>query len=557
MKDFSVLLGGKAGFGIDKAALILGHLLNQCGYRIYIYRDYPSLIRGGHTFSIIRAAQTRIAAHRDKFDFLLALNRETIDLHQTCLNDDALVIYDSEAVKELVLSRQIRTLGLPIGKIVKEQNAPEIMRNICMIGAFAKAIGIPMETLAKIITENFTKETELNLKVMERGFAAAETVKVIAPLTAEPLPLISGSQAIGLGLIKGGLQDYVAYPMTPTTPLLHFLAEQADDFSLKVIHPESEIGVILMALGFAYAGERAAVGTSGGGFCLMTEGLSLSGMSEVPVVIVLGQRSGPSTGLPTYSGQADLHFALNAGQGEFVRFIAAPGDLEEAYYWSAQALNLAWKYQIPAIVLTDKNLSEGISNFDIRSIEDILEVPPSVWEGGTPYKRYADRESGISPFAFAPRKDAVIKANSYEHDEFGIVTEETAVTKKMQDKRLRKENYLREELNGLRPVNTFDGDDRSTALLCWGSNKGVCKEVAQKLGLKMVQPVVLSPFPEDAFRKAVGEVKKMIVVENNATGQLARLIRSYGFCADAMILKYDGRPFALEELETAVKEVIR
>lgn len=557
MKDFSVLIGGKAGFGIDKATLILGHLLNQCGYRIYIYRDYPSLIRGGHTFSIIRAAQTRIATHRDKIDLLLALNRETIDLHQTRLNDGALVIYDSDAVKELVLSGQIRTLGLPIGKIIKEENAHEVMRNTCMIGAFAKAIGIPMETLAKAVTENFPKETELNVKIAERGFATVETVKNIAPPAVEPLPLISGSQAIGLGLIKGGLQDYVAYPMTPSTPLLHFLAEQANDFSLKVIHPESEISVILMALGFAYAGERAAVGTSGGGFCLMTEGLSLSGMSEVPVVIVLGQRPGPSTGLPTYSGQTDLHFALNAGQGEFVRFIAAPGDLEEAYYWSAQALNLAWKYQIPAIVLTDKNLNEGIGNFDIRSVAEIPEIPPVLWEGKAPYKRYEDGETGISPLAFAPTKDAVIKANSFEHDEFGITTEESAVTKKMQDKRLRKGKYLREELEGLRTVNTYGGDDRSTALLCWGSNKGVCRELAQKLGLKVVQPVVLSPFPENAFRVAMRGVKKLIAVEDNATGQLARLIRNYGFCVDTMILKYDGRPFALDELETRVKETIR
>ncbi len=289
----------------------------------------------------------------------------------------------------------------------------------------------------------------------------------------------------------------------------------------------------------------------------MTEGLSLSGISEVPVVIVLGQRPGPSTGLPTYSGQTDLHFALNAGQGEFSRFIAAPGDLEEAYYWSAQAMNLAWKYQIPAIVLTDKNLNEGIGNFDIRSVAEIPEIPPATGEGKIPYKRYEDGESGISPLAFPPRKDAVIKVNSYEHDEFGITTEESTVTKKMQDKRLRKKKYLREELKGFRTVNTYGDDGGSTALLCWGSNKGVCGEVAQNLGLKVVQPVVLSPFPEDAFREAVGGVKKLIAVENNATGQLARLIRNYGFCADAMIPKYDGRPFALDELETGVKEAIR
>jgi len=353
------------------------------------------------------------------------------------------------------------------------------------------------------------------------------------------------------------LQDYIAYPMTPTTPLLHFLAERADEFSLKVIHPESEIGVMLMALGFAYAGERAAVGTSGGGFCLMTEGLSLSGMSETPVVIVLGQRPGPSTGLPTYSGQADLRFALSAGQGEFPRFIVAPGDLEEAYFWSALALNLAWKYQIPAIVLTDKNLNEGIGNFDMGSVEEIPEILPIVWDGKTPYKRYEDEEGGVSPLAFAPRKDAVIKTNSYEHDEFGITTEDGIITRKMQDKRLRKERLLRDELKGFRQVNRCGDKNSSTALLCWGSNKGVCTELAQKLGLKMVQPVVLSPFPEDAFREAVRGIEKLIVVENNATGQLAGLIRSHGFRADRMILKYDGRPFALDELEIRVKEAIR
>jgi len=289
----------------------------------------------------------------------------------------------------------------------------------------------------------------------------------------------------------------------------------------------------------------------------MTEGLSLSGMSETPVVIVLGQRPGPSTGLPTYSGQADLRFALSAGQGEFPRFVVAPGDLEEAYSWSALALNLAWKYQIPAIVLTDKNLNEGIGNLDMGSVEEIPEILPIVWDGKTPYKRYEDEEGGVSPLAFAPRKDTVIKANSYEHDEFGITTEDSIITRKMQDKRLRKERVLRDELKGFRQVNRCGDNDSSTALLCWGSNKGVCTELAQKLGLKMVQPVVLSPFPEGAFREAVRGIEKIIVVENNATGQLAGLIRSHGFRTDGMILKYDGRPFALDELEIRVKEAIR
>jgi len=526
MDDFPVLIGGKAGSGIDKSAMILGHLLNRYGYRIYIYRDYPSLIRGGHTFSIIRASCNKISTHKDKIDFLLALNKETIELHQGRLTGNSVVIYDSDAIQEFPLSLGIQKLGLPISQIVKKEQAHDIMRNTGMIGAFSKVIGFEMDVLENVLAENFPGEAEQNVKIAELCFAAAVTMKNVSRQTQMPLPLISGSHAIGLGLVKGGLEAYVAYPMTPTTPILHFLAEQANNFSLQVVHPESEISVILMALGFAYVGKKAAVGTSGGGFCLMTESLSLAGMSEIPVVIVLGQRPGPSTGLPTYSGQSDLHFALNAGQGDFVRLVVAPGDLEEAYYWSAQAMNLAWKYQIPSIILTDKNLNEGISNLDMNLTGEVAAEPPPIWDGNSAYRRYEDSEMGVSPLAFAPEKGAVIKVNSYEHDEFGITTENPAIIKKMQDKRLRKEKYLIRDLKKLTTVNSYGNGNGKTALLCWGSNKGVCVELGQKLGLKVVQPIVLSPFPEDAFRKGLKGINKLISIENNATGQLARLIKS-------------------------------
>ena len=556
MQDFSILIGGSAGSGVDKSALVLGDLLNQNGYRVYIYHDYPSLIRGGHTFSIIRAAQTKITAHRDRIDFLLGLNKETLDMHKTRLGDIGKVICDSEILKEAALPQQIRTLAIPTVKLVKEENAPDIMRNTCLIGAFAKAVGIKIELLEKVLRENFTKGIDTNIRIAKKGYEASELMESIQPPVQDILPLISGSQAMGLGLIKGGLEVYVSYPMTPTTALLHFLAEQASEFSLKVVHPENELSVILMALGFAYAGRKTAVGTSGGGFCLMTESLSLSAMSEVPTVIVLGQRPGPSTGLPTYSCQSDLHFALYAGQGEFVRFVVAPGDLEEAYYWSASALNLAWKYQIPSIILTDKNLNEGISNFDVNDTGEIKENDPYLWDGTTGYRRYEDNKTGVSPLAFVPNENAVIKVSGYEHDESGITTENADVTKKMQDKRLRKEKYLAEELKIFPAVKTYGDEKQTTALLCWGSTKGICVEIAQKLGLKVIQPIVLSPFPEHAFREAIRGIKKLIAVENNATGQLVRLIKAHGIDVDDTILKYDGRPFTLDELEKMVKEKI-
>lgn len=550
MDEVSVLIGGKAGFGIDTSSLLIGRILNQLGFRIHIYRDYPSVIRGGHTFSIIRAAKEKIATHKNKIDFLLALNQDTINLHKDTLKDNSIVIYDSDTVKSE------GHIGIPVGKIIKEENASEIMRNSCIIGSFCKAAGIEWNVLEQAFRKNISREIKVNLKVALRGYNEAKKMLDIGKLEQEVLPVLTGNEAISLGLINAGLKTYIAYPMTPSSPILHYLASLSEKFSLKVIHPESEISVILMALGFAYAGEKVAIGTSGGGFCLMTEGLSFAGMSELPVVIFLGQRPGPSTGLPTHSSQTELLFALHAGQGEFTRFIVAPGDPEEAYYWSGLSLNIAWKYQIPAFILSDKNLSESAYSFDINSIEQIREENPVLWDKKGEYKRYLDTESGVSPLAFVPEKEAVIKANSYEHDEFGITTEEPLLTKKMQDKRLRKEEYLRSELENYNTVKTYGNHDSAVTLLCWGSNKGVCVEAAKDLNLKVVQPVIMNPFPAKQLRESLKGAKKIIDVESNATGQLAILMSRYGLKVDEKILKYDGRPFSLEQLEQEIKKAV-
>lgn len=555
MDEFSVLIGGKAGFGIDKAGMVIGRLLNRLGYRIFIYRDYPSLIRGGHTFSIIRASSKRIAAHYEKIDLIIALNQETFDLHRKKLKSDCLFLFDSDQIK--LDQAQTCGLGISLGKILKEENAPEVMRNTCIIGAMAKVIGVDFDILENVLKKEFTKEIDLNIKVARRGFDEARELQKIDPAKENNLPLVSGNEAVALGLIKGGLDAYISYPMTPSSPILHFLAGIAEDFSLDVIHPESEIAVILMALGYAYAGKRAAVGTSGGGFCLMTEGLSLAGMAELPITIVLGQRPGPSTGLPTYTAQTELHFALNAGQGEFVRFLVAPGDAEEAYYWSAIAMNLSWKHQIPSIILTDKHLGESVFNFDIVSAGNMKSENITAWDGKSSYKRYLITEDGVSPLAFVPNKDNVIKVNSYEHDESGITTEEPQTTKVMQDKRLRKERFLTKDLETLTTVKIHGEKDSKTALLCWGSNKGVCIEVASKLGLKVIQPIVMNPFPAEQFRKALDGVKRLIPVENNATGQLTALIRRYGFIAHDTVFKYDGRPFSCDELEKELENILK
>lgn len=557
INSYSILIGGKAGFGIDKASLIIAGVLNRIGYRIYVYRDYPSIIRGGHTFSVIRASRDKVATHLENIDFLLVLDQDTFNIHKINLTDTSTVIYDSDVVKINTLPKKIRTIGIPLTKIIKEENANEVMRNSGMIGALFKAAGVPWPVVESCIKKEIPNDSGQNLKIALRCYRLADEKIKIIPIDRKALPLLTGNEALGLGLLKAGLNAYIAYPMTPSSPILHFLARHADKFSLKVLHPESEIAVILMALGFSYCGDKVAVGTSGGGFCLMTEGLSFAGMAELPVVIIVGGRPGPSTGLPTYSAQTELDFVISAGQGEFPRVVIAPGDAEEAYYSAQVALNIATKYQIPAIILSDKNMGEGTYSFDIDSIEGVEESVCALWNGSLPYKRYLGTRTGVSPAAFPSQNGVTVKVNSYEHDEFGITTEDPLVTVKMQDKRLRKMAHIKKELKRYDTVKVYGDRKSSRALLCWGSNRGICVELAEKMKLRVIQPLLLMPFPEDEIRSALKGVRKLISVENNATGQLSRLAGCAGIKINKTIFKYDGRPFSLEELEKKVKTVLR
>ena len=555
MDEFSVLVGGKAGDGINEAGMIIARLYNQLGYCLYQYLDYPSLIRGGHNFAIVRASGEKIGAHRDQVDFLLALNQETIDRHSWRLKESSVVIYDSDVAER----GHEGGASLPLKTMAKEAGAPPISRNVGLIGAFSRAAGIEWGMLEDVLRKEVPKLIDQNLEVARRGYEGiGEDERLKVKRRSYPCcPVITGNELIGLGLLRGGLDAYVAYPMTPSSGILHFLAKVAPEFSIKVVHPENEIAVILMAQGFAYAGKRTALGTSGGGFCLMNEGLSLAGMAEMPLVVVVSMRPGPSTGVPTYTAQSDLHFVMNAGQGEFTHLVIAPGDAEQAFLWSATSLGLAWKYQIPAILLSDKTLSETAYSFNIEEARDIPDIRPVLADGEGEYRRYARTDDGISPLAFPPIPGAVVKANGYAHLESGITTEDAGEIAAVQDKSLRKEERLKRELEGLPAVNTLGQKDASTALICWGSNKPVCAELAGKFGLRVVQPVVINPFPANQFRKALDGVERIISVETNSTGQLARLIKSHGFEADDLILKYDGRPFSVDDLEERLGEVMR
>ncbi len=291
----------------------------------------------------------------------------------------------------------------------------------------------------------------------------------------------------------------------------------------------------------------------------MVESLGLSGMAELPVVIMLGQRPGPSTGLATYTAQSDLHFVLHAGQGEFPRLVAAPGDAEEACYWSSVALELAWKYQVPAFILSDKTICEGAYSFDRSAAGEFYTSPLPDPPKMNPYERYALTESGVSPVLFPPVKGEVIKVNSHAHDPPGITTERPDFTRTMAEKRWRKMRTLASELSAVRTVNVLGTIDAGTALLCWGSVKWACDEVAGGLGLRVVQPIILAPFPDDGLKAALKGVERVIVAEQNETGQLALLLKQHGWNVPDrdVILKYDGRPFDLEELEERVSGVLQ
>ena len=549
MNDVSVLIGGKAGDGINIAGALVAQLLNHLGYRIYMYFDYPSLIRGGHNFAIIRGSEKNIGTSWNSLDFVLALNRETIELHKASYTSTTAILFNADTVKTT-------GQGIPVNAILTAEHAPAIMGNSAIIGGFAKAAGIEWDVVKAVFSAHIPKGVDLNLNVAKRAYEQVGTVHTVGKGTKVPQPLLTGNEAIGLGMVKGGLDAYVSYPMTPSSTLLHFLAEFQEKFGITVIHPENEIAVILMALGFAYAGKRSGVGTSGGGFCLMTEGLSLAGMAELPLVLVVSQRTGPSTGLPTYTGQSELQFIIHAGQGEYPRLIVAPGDAQEALFWSEVAMNIAWKFQIPSFILTDKTLSEGTYSIDPATLTDVRGEDSPKWSGTVPYLRYADTPSGISPLAFPGMKGAVIKANSYAHDEAGITTETADHVERMTKKRLHKWEGLAEEMQGYQGVTTSGTPDASTALLCWGSTKSVCNEIASLLGLRVIQPIVLFPFPVVQVKKALTGVTRLIAVEENATAQLSTLAGQHGIVVDKKILRFDGRPFSPDDLLTKIKEVI-
>ncbi|MGD0328677.1 MAG: 2-oxoacid:acceptor oxidoreductase subunit alpha [Minisyncoccia bacterium] len=561
----TVLIGGAAGDGVREAGLSLGELLIGFGYEIYSSFDYPSLIRGGHNVSRTSFSREKITSDYSTLDTLIALNEETVALHMGELAENSVVFAEnfSNDDKEKLGER---AMELPMSAFVQEIKALPIMRSSVALGALCYLLDLPFETMNERLDALFKEKSyEANITLAKMGYAFMEKRQSKHPAQLQrgeisaAKEFIDGNTAFAHGLISGGLHFYVAYPMTPASSILHYLAAHQKNFNIKVIQPEGELAVINMALGMAYAGKRTAIGTSGGGFALMQEAFSLAGMTELPLVVAVSQRQAPATGSPTHTSQSDLQFAMHSGHGEFPRIVLAPGDPEEAFEYGATALNLAWKYQLPVIVLLDKQLSEGASTAVLHPDKITIENGNILNEINGHYERYAITENGISPMAFPGTPDAAIKVDSYEHDENGITSGDPKIVKAMGDKRFAKAAVIKKEMGKSAAVKVYGDPESKNVIVFWGSTKGAVLEAAKYVDkpLKLVQVVWLVPFDKERVAKELGGAEKIIDVEANRMAQLASLIREKtGIEIHKKILRYDSLPFNViglaEEINAAL-----
>lgn len=582
VNDLSFLVGGEAGAGITRAGYLFVKAAMRGGLSAFGTNDYGSLIRGGHNFYVASVRSSEVYSQSDYVDLLLALNAETVMLHKDEMAPGGGIIYDPDNLPDAskqVGRKDLKFYPVPLTKVVKEDLKQEtISRNTVALGAAVKLVDYDFGVMEEVLRDTFSeKAAEANIKAAQAGYNYAKDnfeddfEYRLEKTRAEGKYKIflTGNEAIGTGAIMAGCGLYVAYPMTPMTGLLTFMAEKERSYKMIVLQPEGEIAALLMAAGASFAGTRAMTTTSGGGFCLMTEGLGMAGMTETPVVIGMGIRSGPSTGLPTYTSQGDLRFVLHASQGEFPRVVIAPGDVEECFYETMQAFNWADKYQLPVIILVDKYLVEcqmSVKPFDTKRIKiergDLTITDRYV--GKEEYGRHKLTETGVSPRLIPSTKGALVRTNSDEHDEYGYTTERPDITVKMQEKRMRKLAYLEKELEAKKIETTrlFGPDQADATILAWGSSKGPIREAMKLLNkentnVNYIQIVYLQPFPTHKVEKILKSAKKTIVVEHNMTSQLSGLIRQNVLKdVDHKILKYDGRPWNPASLAQKIKEVL-
>ena len=562
--DYSIKIGGEAGQGIQTVGDTIGRVFARTGYHVFTNQDYESRIRGGHNFYQIRISDKRVTAARDTIDILAAFDRESIDLHAGEVAPQGRIIYDASVLKQTFDGAQF--LDIPFTNLAAEHGGSGIMANTVAIGAMLGILGMDMDVLLAVIAETFQKKGEHVIKANHASALAGFDYAVkhcahcsfSAAAAAEPKMLIAGIDAIGFGAVAAGCRFYAAYPMTPSTGIMNYLAAKETECGIIVEQAEDEIAAVNMALGASFAGVRAMTATSGGGFALMVEGLSLAAITETPIVIGLGQRPGPATGLPTRTEQAELQFALHTAHGEFPRVILAPGDPEQAFYLTTKAFDLTEKYQVPVILVFDQYLADSqwtFTGFDLeKAVHKDYRLRAEALTSLHDYKRHAYTDNGVSPLAVPGESRHVVVTDSDEHTEDGHITEDAETRMKMVEKRIfRKLPLIRSEIT---PPGHYGSAAPEVVLVGWGSTYGIIREAVDRLSGKkniaMLHFSEIYPFPAtDRFDylTLLGNAKKTVCIENNATGQFARLMRAEtGYVFTSMVHRYDGRPFTLERL---------
>jgi 2-oxoglutarate ferredoxin oxidoreductase subunit alpha len=570
---FAVSIGGAAGQGVATPGNLFARIFARRGLHVLAYNAYQSIIRGGHTFLTIRTGPEEVLSFGDKIDLLIPLNQDTMDRHLNLLGAGAAVVYNGDSIKPGTAADGVRLCPLPVSQLTTNARA-KLEQNTLCVAAGLSMMGIGFQPLEEVLTQQFKKKGDA---VVAENVGSARAAYQYAtehfepfprpvPMTDNPKAVLTGNMALAMGGAAAGVKFYCAYPMSPSTGVLHWMASHARKAGIMVRQVEDEIGVINMAIGAAQAGCRAMCATSGGGFALMTEGLGMAAMIETPVVVIDVQRAGPSTGVPTKTEQGDLWQMLGAGHGDYPRVIATPTDIADCFKLIPEMFNLVDQFQCPGIVLTDLLLSEGTTAVDPALLDfnvpiDRGELITSVNGANGTYKRYLLTDSGISPRAIpgVPGHTHVVATDEHQEDGVLISDEFTNPIKRraMMEKRQRKITGIEA---AVKPPELVGPQNADVTLIGWGSTRGVIEEAIEQLAedgitANQLQIRWMIPLHGDAILEQLRGAKHTIIIENNFSGQFARYLRSEtSFVPNGHIRKYDGEPFMPHHIVESVKE---